>query len=165
MAVEAARMTEGLRRATEVDAERLAALVNDAFQVERFFKRGDRTTAERVAALMAEGCFLVLDDGDGPVATVFVRPSRPHGYFGMLSVSPSHQGRGVGRRLIDAAERDLADAGCTHAEIHVVNLREELPPFYARLGYTVVGEHPFPDPVEATRPCHMIVMRKPLDGP
>jgi ribosomal protein S18 acetylase RimI-like enzyme len=155
-------MTGDLRRAGEADAEPLAALVNASFSVERFFKRGDRTSAAGVAAMMRDGYFLVAGRQTELAGAIFVRPTQPHGYFGMLSVAPAMQGRGLGRRLVDAAERDLALAGCTHAEIHVVNLREELPPFYRRLGYDVVGERPFPDPAEATQPCHMIVMRKRL---
>jgi GNAT superfamily N-acetyltransferase len=153
-----------IRRAAPEEAEPLAALINDAFRVERFFKRGDRTTSAAVARMMRDGYFLAIDDEAGLVGVVFVRPTPPHGYFGMLAVEPSRQGHGIGRALIDAAERDLVRAGCTHAEIHVVNLREELPSYYVRLGYTVFGEQPFPAPAETSRPCHMIVMRKVLEG-
>ena len=118
------------------EADAVAALVNRAFDVERFFKRGDRTAPDDVTAMMREGLFLAID--------------------------PERQGQGLGRALIDAAERHLAHAGSTYAEIHVVNLREELPPYYARLGYVTVGELPFPRPEELSQDCHLIVMRKPL---
>lgn len=144
------------------EADAVAALVNRAFDVERYFKRGDRTTPDGVAAMMREGLFLAIEDGGRVVGSIFVRPMRPQGYFGMLAIDPDRQGKGLGRALIDAAERHLTRAGCTHAEIHVVNLREELPPYYARLGYAAVGELPFPRPEELSQPCHLIVMRKPL---
>ena len=32
-----------------------------------------------------------------------------------------------------------------HADLSVVNLREELPPFYRHLGYSDCGTEPFPD--------------------
>ena len=147
------------------EADAVAALVNRAFDVERFFKRGDRTTADGVMAMMREGLFLAIEDNNQLVGSVFVRPMRPQGYFGMLAIAPERQGQGLGRTLIDAAERHLAHAGCTHAEIHVVNLREELPPYYARLGYVTVGEVPFPKPDELSQACHLIVMRKPLASP
>ena len=143
------------------EADAVAALVNRAFDVERFFKRGDRTTADGVMAMMREGLFLAIEDNNQLVGSVFVRPMRPQGYFGMLAIAPERQGHGLGRTLIDAAERHLAHAGCTHAEIHVVNLREELPPYYARLGYVTVGEVPFPKPDELSQACHLIVRRKP----
>ena len=144
------------------EADAVAALVNRAFDVERFFKHGDRTTRDDVTAMMREGLFLAIDDGGQIVGAVFVRPMRPQGYFGMLAIDPERQGQGLGRALIDAAERHLAHAGSTYAEIHVVNLREELPPYYARLGYVIVGELPFPRPEELSQDCHLIVMRKPL---
>jgi predicted N-acetyltransferase YhbS len=144
------------------DAGTIAALVNRAFEVERFFKRGDRTTPAGVRTMMDDGAFLVLENEAEAIGVVFVRVTPPHGYFGMLAIDPARKGRGLGRALIDAAERHLAGAGCSHVDIHVVNLREELPPYYARLGYEVVGELPFPAPAEATQPCHMIVMRKAL---
>ena len=44
------------------DAAALASLINEAFIVEAFFKIGDRTSADEVAALMeAGGEFLVLE--------------------------------------------------------------------------------------------------------
>ena len=156
-----------IRQVWPDEADAVAALVNRAFKVESYFKRGDRTTPDGVTAMMRDGLFLALalDHGGELVGSVFVRPSRPQGYFGMLAIDPQRQGQGLGRRLIDAAERHLAHAGCTHAEIHVVNLREELPPYYARLGYVTVGEVPFPKPDELSQPCHLIVMRKPLTSP
>ena len=126
------------------EADAVAALVNRAFDVERFFKRGDRTTPDDVTAMMREGLFLAIDDGGQIVGAVFVRPMRPQGYFGMLAIDPERQGQGLGRALIDAAERHLAHAGSMYAEIHVVNLREELPPYYARLGYVDRGRAPVP---------------------
>ena len=51
-------------------------------------------------------------------------------------------------------------AGRPRVKIYIVNLREELPPFYRRLGYIESGTLPFPIPEEATRPCHFIVMSK-----
>jgi hypothetical protein len=47
-------------------------------------------------------------------------------------------------------------------DISVVDLRTELPPFYRRLGYVETGTAPFPDPAKAKRPCHFILMSKPL---
>ena len=47
-------------------------------------------------------------------------------------------------------------------EIHVVDLRQELPPIYRRLGYVEVGTEPFPDAERAKRAARFIVMTKPL---
>jgi ribosomal protein S18 acetylase RimI-like enzyme len=157
-------MTHIVRTAGVRDPGRIARLVNTAFQVEAFFKIGDRTSEDEIRALMATGEFLVIDDEprDSLAACVFTSIEGTRGYFGMLSVDPSRQGRGLGRALIDAAESRARARGCDHMDIHVVNLRTELVPLYRRFGYVEAGELPFPDTERASVPCHFIVMRKTL---
>jgi GNAT superfamily N-acetyltransferase len=150
------------RTATPDDAAELAALISLAYRVEDFFKIGDRTDAEDVRARMKEGAFLVLEDGGRIVGGVFVKHDGDTGYFGMLSIDPSHQGRGLGTRLIAEAEAQCRNAGCREMELEVVNLRTELPPYYRRFGYVERGERPFTDTEKASRPCHFIVMGKRL---
>ena len=142
------------------DVPVIADLVNRAFVVEQFFKIGDRTSPDGIARMMRDGAFLLAEGDRSLVGCVFVRVTAATGYFGMLSIDPAVQGRGLGRTLVEVAEQYLHDAGCAVVEIHVVNLRAELPPFYQRLGYEVAGELPFPAPELASRPCHFIVMRK-----
>ena len=135
-------MTHTVRTADVLDAGKIARLVNEAFQVEAFFKIGDRTSEDEIRSLMTKGEFLVIDGGtrDRLAATVFTSIDGARGYFGMLSVDPSHQGTGLGRALIDAAEARARARGCDCMEIHVVNLRTELPPLYRRFGYVESGE-------------------------
>ena len=64
--------------------------------------------------------------------------------------------------MITAAEDLCRQAGCTHMELLVVNLRTELPPYYRQLGYVEAGTRPFPDPETTTQPCHFVVMCKEL---
>ena len=80
----------------------------------------------------------------------------------MVSVDPERQGSGYGRALMAAAEDYCLRNGARHADLRIVNLREELPPFYRRLGYVESGTEPFSEPAEATQPCHFILMTKPL---
>jgi N-acetylglutamate synthase-like GNAT family acetyltransferase len=152
-----------LRVASIEDAPQVARLVNLAFAVEAFFKTGDRTDADQIRDMMCRGEFLLLEDPPGTLAgCVYVTLHSDRGYFGMLSIDPARQGGGLGRRLVAAAERRCLDAGCRHMDIHIVNLREELPPFYRRLGYAENGTLPFPDADQTSRPCHFIVMTKAL---
>ena len=51
--------------------------------------------------------------------------------------------------------------GCATVGVRVVNVREELPPFYRRLGYRETGTIPFTDP-RVRQPCHFIEMKKAL---
>ncbi len=151
------------RIATAADAEAIATLVNRAFLVERFFVDGDRTNAAEIRELLSSGSFLLLEDDGALAACVYVELRGERGYFGLLAVEPSLQGKGLGRRLVDAAEAQCRAAGCRAVDILVVDLREELPPFYEKLGYARTGTEPFSEPGRAKRPCEFIAMSKPLD--
>jgi GNAT superfamily N-acetyltransferase len=112
---------------------------------------------------MRDGEFLVLEDPPGTLAgCVYVKRKGDRSCFGMLSIDPALQGKGLGRALVDEVESRARAAGCRHMDIQVVNLREELPPFYRRLGYVETGTAPFPDDEHTTKPCHFILMSKAL---
>jgi ribosomal protein S18 acetylase RimI-like enzyme len=153
-----------IRRAAASDARDLARLINQAFVVEAFFKIGDRTSESELVDLMNKGGeFLILDDGSGTMAgCVYLKCEGERAYFGMLSIDPQKQKRGFGRTLIDAVEARARERGCRLMDIHIVNLREELPEFYRRLGYEERGTRPFSEPERASQPCHFIVMTKRL---
>jgi GNAT superfamily N-acetyltransferase len=151
-----------VREATDVDAGAIADLVNRAYLVERFFVEGDRTSPAEVRRLREKGAFLLAETEGQLVACVYVEGRGQRAYFGMLSVDPSRQGEGLGRRLVAEAEDRGRRQGCRVMEILVVDLREELPPLYRRLGYVEVGTQPFTETPHTKRPCHFIVMEKPL---
>lgn len=150
------------RIAAADDVATLTRLINAAYVVERFFKVGDRIAAAGVLALQGKGTFLLLEQHETPVGSVYVELRGDRGYIGLLAVDPSLQGGGLGRALMNAAEEYCRANGARHADLRVVNLREELPPFYRHLGYAEFGTEPFSDPEEATRPCHFVLMTKSL---
>jgi GNAT superfamily N-acetyltransferase len=154
--------TVDVRDATAADAEAIAGLVNRAFLVERFFVDGDRTSLAEISRLLETGTFLLAEADGRLVACVYVELRGERGYFGMLSVDPSRQGEGLGRLLVEAAEDRCRREGCRMMEFHVVDLRQELPPIYRRLGYVEVGTEPFPDTERAKIPARFVVMTKPL---
>ena len=153
-----------IRQAQVHDVDELVALVNAAFAVEQFFVPGPRISRDGIVAQMARGVFLVAESGAKTVGCVFVNRAIPAGYMGLLSVAPDHQGQGIGKRLVEAAERSCREAGCSSIEIRVVNLRSELPPFYRGRGYAERGTEPFDGPTP-TIPCHFVLMAKNLDSP
>ena len=151
------------RDAVDADVPAIVALINRAFEVEAFFKIGDRTDAADVRARMRRGRFLVAEDAAGQLlATAFVSTKEGRGYFGMLSIDPAQQGRGLGRAFVARIEDECRAAGCAGMEIEVVNLRTELPPLYRKFGYVEDGTRPFPDGDRSSQPCHFIVMKKDL---
>ena len=80
----------------------------------------------------------------------------------MLSIAPERQRQGIGLRLVDAVESRARERGCRFMDIHIVNLREELTPYYRRLGYVETETLPFSEPERASKPCFFIVMTKRL---
>ena len=151
-----------IRPAREPEADTIAQLVNRAYEVERFFVLGDRTSREEVRTLIREGrVFVAAEDGQPPVGCVYVEVGGERGLFGMLAVDPARQGAGIGRRLIDAAERHLRDSGARSIDIQVVNLRTDLLPRYRLLGYVDAGTAPYVHR-PTTQDVHFVVMRKTL---
>lgn len=150
------------RLATPADAAALAALINEAFLVEQFFKVGDRTDEADVLAHMRSGEFLLIEDMSGLIGCVYVAAIGERGYLGMLSVDRSRRHKGYGRQLVDCAEAHAKAQECRFMDMHIVNLREELFPYYRALGYREAGTLPFEDPARISRPCHFVVMTKQL---
>ncbi len=153
-----------IRAAHPTDVDAVVRVVNTAYEVERLFVEGDRTSADEVNSLVSTGTILVaVDDEDRVVGSVFVDVQGARGAFGMLAVSPAVQRAGLGHRLIAAAEEQASSRGAVAMDIRVVNLRTDLLPRYARLGYVETGSEPYVHrPV--VQACHFIVMSKPLPG-
>lgn len=159
-------MTTGasIRVARSGDTDAVVAIVNEAYRVEAFFVAGDRTHARETGALVEAGEILVAEDAGVVLACVHVSVRDGRGYFGMLAVRPDAQGRGLGGQLIAEAERRAADAGAIAMDIKVVDLRTDLMPRYARLGYRVAGTEPY-EHRPVLQPCHFVLMTKSLRDP
>jgi GNAT superfamily N-acetyltransferase len=148
--------------AQPADGPAIAALTNAAFRPERFFIDGDRTSREKVAALFNKGKFFLIREADRVVACVYVELRGDRGYFGLLAVTPERQRSGLGGRLIATAEDYCRAHGCRVMDLTLVNLREQLPVYYRRHGYTESGRLPFPADQNPKMPVHLIRMSKAL---
>jgi predicted N-acetyltransferase YhbS len=152
-----------IRLATEGDLDAMLRLTNRAFEVERFFKAEDRLNAPMLRDYFERGVFLLSEEEGQLTGSVFVELKGSRAYLGLLSVDPSRQKSGIGRRLTAAAEEFARESGAHFMDITVVNLRTELPPIYEKLGYKVTGTAPFPaTQMPITQPCHFICMSKEL---
>jgi GNAT superfamily N-acetyltransferase len=158
------------RPATPADVSELVRVINVAYQVEAHVFIDERTSASDIRERLgrSNAAFLVIDDDESGVSAgtlagaVYVETKGGRGYFGMLAVDPSKQGRGLGRALVRAAESYCAAAGCTDLDIDVVDLRTELPPFYQALGFTRVGATPYAEPDRVRQPVQLVHMTKSL---
>ena len=157
-----ARQDLTIRHAAEPDTDALTKLINEAFQVERFFLASDRLKADEVRERLTRGTFLLLEDTGTLVGCVYAELRGESGYVGLLSVAPERQKSGLSRTLMTAAEEYFRANGCRFAELRIVNLRQELPPYYQHLGYQQVGTEKFPPEIPAILACHFLIMRKDL---
>lgn len=142
-----------IREAVASDIPALHALIESAYRgetsragwtTEADLLAGQRTDPDELAEILSNskqsmltawrdeellGCVLIADRGAGT------------GYFGMLSVRPTLQGGGLGRRLVEAAHAALAERfGARRVRISVFPQRESLIGWYERLGYRSTGE-------------------------
>jgi ribosomal protein S18 acetylase RimI-like enzyme len=149
-----------LERASDSDLPALADLMNAAYggtgeiaswtHVKEFIV-GDRTSPAALRAEMAgspRAALLVVRRRETGAlrASVWLEPrSASVWYLGSLTVDPREQNSGLGRRIMEAAERRIAALGGTRVVIDVLNVRESLIAWYERRGYRLTGEtHPFP---------------------
>jgi len=152
-----------IRIAASADAPRITDVINAAFRIaEGFFVDGPRISQAEVEQLLVKGAFLLAEADDKLNGCVYVELRGERSYLGLLSVDPSSQQGGLGSLLMLEAEKYCRERGSRAMDIYIVNLREELPAFYARRGYVENGTTPFPEDVVTKVPCHFINMSKPL---
>ncbi|RYD95998.1 MAG: GNAT family N-acetyltransferase [Sphingobacteriales bacterium] len=149
----------GISPATEADIPALLALLNRAYRGtearsgwthEADLIEGTQRTdaAELEHKLHTPGAVLLkYVPGSGSIeACVYLEKQDDQLYLGMLSVDPSLQGAGIGKKLLYAAEDVARAQGCTAIVMTVISIRAELLEWYQRHGYRATGaEEPFPD--------------------
>lgn len=142
-----------IRAATPDDIPALHALIESAYRgevsragwtTEADLLDGQRTDPDDLADIIADPAQVMLTAwrGEGLIGCVRIQDQgQGTGYFGMLSVSPTLQGGGLGRRLVAAAEAELAARfGARRVRISVFPQRDTLIAWYQRLGYADTGE-------------------------
>jgi ribosomal protein S18 acetylase RimI-like enzyme len=126
----------------------------------------DRTSASELASLIADpDRVILLAHRDGALigCVQVARAGDDLAYLGMLTVEPTLQASGLGRRLLAAAESEaVARFGARRMEMTVIHRRAELIAWYERRGYAPTGEtRPFP--VDPPRPeLDFVVLDKAL---
>lgn len=126
-----------VREATPDDAAAIARLL-----AELGYPWTPDIVAERLKALNAIGnTALVAQRGDEVVgvltlsAMLVLHRPQPVGRISAFVVTERCRGQGIGRTLVDAAERHLSAKGCGLVEVTSNRRREDAHAFYERLGY------------------------------
>lgn len=137
---------------------------------------GQRTDVGALSDILASPVqsMLVAEDGDDLLGCVCLTDKGEVGgarraYLGMLTVRPALQGAGLGRALLEEAERYAREALAARVmEMTVIRQRPELIAWYLRRGYVDSGrEEPFPldDPkfgLPKTRELVFVVLERAL---
>lgn len=158
------------RDATESDIPALIALVTSAYRGDAsragWTTEADLLDGQRIDASMlhedlqrAQSVILLAEEAQDDAAPRLVAcahvavergedsdDSADAAYFGMFSVRPDLQGGGIGRMVLDEAERLARERfACTRMRMTVIDCRDELIAYYERRGYRRTGiKKPFP---------------------
>lgn len=167
-------------KANSQDIPALNALVNSAYRGEES-KKGWTTEASILDGIRineetlvgyferAEVSILKCMNESGEICgTVYLELNAPKLYLGMFAVSPTLQGKGIGKLLMQKAEEFAIANYCDHVAITVISSRSELIEWYIRHCYKATGdsiafenlETPFGDP--KTENIRLIRMEKSL---
>jgi ribosomal protein S18 acetylase RimI-like enzyme len=151
-------MTSPILQATLLDAKELDQLVNSAYRGESS-KQGWTTEADLLdgtrideAALLdllakPDTTILKFVENGKIIGCVELRQEKGKLYLGMLSVSPVVQSKGIGKKLLAAAEDHARTKNISSIFMTVISVRNELINWYVRHGYQLTGERkPFTVP-------------------
>lgn len=138
--------------ATLTDVPELVVLINSAYRGESSKKGwtteanligGQRIDDEGLTEQMSDTDAVILkntnEDG-GITGCVYLQKRGEKLYLGMLTVSPTLQANGLGRRLLEAAEDYARNIHYHTITMTVITTRTELLDWYERRGYAKTGE-------------------------
>jgi len=163
--------------ANEKDIPALVALLDSAYRGEAskqgwtseadLFIGEKRTDEATVTELMKRpgAVFLkYMNDEDVIEGCVLLHKKENRLYLGMFSVSPSAQGKGIGKKILVAADEYARDQNCSSIYMTVITVRKELIAWYEKNGYSKTGST-VPFPVDErygvpTQQLEMLVLEK-----
>ena len=165
-----------ISKATLQDIPQLVTLINNAYRGEHSKKGwtteadlldGLRTDSENLEKMMNKQNAVILkfcNDDNVLQGCVYLEKKGNKMYLGMLTVSPLEQAKGMGKKLLFAAEKYAGDQKCSKIEMTVISVRDELITWYQKHGYDKTGKtKPFPSDAKfgiPKQPLEFIVMQK-----
>ena len=138
-------------KAISADAESINQLVNSAYRgdsskqgwtTEADLLDGTRIDEAAVKELIEKTDTTILKflEANQLVGCVELRQEKGKLYLGMLSVAPTIQGKGIGKKLLHAGEDYAKSIGINTMIMTVISVRKELIDWYVRHGYQLTGE-------------------------
>lgn len=143
-----------ITKASVADIAAICKLVNSAYRgdssrkgwtTEADLLDGIRTDEEMLQQYISDLHSTILkctDDDLQITGCVYLKKGNTQLYLGMLTVSPELQAKGIGKLLLQAAEKKAIEKACTSIVMTVIAGRLELISWYKRHGYDETGEKP-----------------------
>jgi len=156
----------------------LAELINSVYRVaesDLWIDGYQRTDVETLKELIGNSEIIAAKLGGKTIACVHISSLGGVVFkFGMLSVPPKYEGKGIGGRLVEAAEVHALSLGANKMRLELLTPGEgqhkgklALQEWYIRLGYVFVKERPFEKVAPNEAPnlrmsCFFDIYEKPL---
>jgi ribosomal protein S18 acetylase RimI-like enzyme len=125
--VNSAYRGDSSRKGWTTEADLLDGTRTDEKAIKEFFLNPDSTILKYVDNEKIIGCVRLVKHGSQL-------------YLGMFAVDPDVQNKGVGKRMLLAAEDEARRQNCKSIDMTVISVRTELIDWYKRNGYVEVGE-------------------------
>jgi ribosomal protein S18 acetylase RimI-like enzyme len=166
-------------KAVPADVPALNELVNNAYRGETSKKGwtseahlldGQRVNEDILNLYINDAETTILkciNDAQQIIGCVYLKKEKTGLYLGMLTVNPELQAKGLGKLLLQHAEKYALQEGITHILMTVLSTRHELINWYERRGYKLTGlKQPFHADTAfgiPKQPLELLVLTKDLD--
>ncbi|MGZ5190745.1 MAG: GNAT family N-acetyltransferase [Flavisolibacter sp.] len=173
-------MDRNISVATIKDIDKLMLLVNSAYRGESAKKgwtheanliEGNLRTDEKSLEKMINdpnATILKYEEGEQIIGCVYLEKKNTSLYLGLLTVSPELQAKGIGKKLLKAADEYAIQNYCNKIEMTVISARSELIAWYERNGFFQTNQkQPFPDNERfgtPVKPIEFVVMERQIDS-
>ena len=130
------KIQPNIRRATQDDAEGIAALVAEAYSL--YIPRIGKKPAPMLddyAQVIADSCVFVLADGADIQGVLVVSQQNTELLLNNIAVLPRYKGKGIGKALLAFCEEHAQATGCDAIQLYTHQLMTENIAIYKKLGY------------------------------